>query len=99
VRLIEAGGYGRCVDCRQSILASRLHACPFAVRCRACQEAVERQADAPRRPPVAPSTSRWSPREPEPRLRRGLMGGRGELAVVTKRPGEPRVRRPLERRP
>jgi DnaK suppressor protein len=41
LRLLKAGSYGRCIDCGQPILASRLFAHPFAVRCRTCQEAVE----------------------------------------------------------
>ena len=44
LHLLEAGGYGRCVDCREPILASRLHARPFAVRCRTCQEELEGDA-------------------------------------------------------
>jgi DnaK suppressor protein len=44
LHLLEAGGYGHCVDCREPILASRLHARPFAVRCRTCQEELEGDA-------------------------------------------------------
>jgi len=40
--LLESGSYGRCVDCAEPILASRLLARPFAVRCRNCQETLEK---------------------------------------------------------
>jgi len=51
LELLEAGAYGRCVDCDQPILASRLHARPFALRCGTCQKALE---GAPSRPDWAP---------------------------------------------
>lgn len=44
LHLLEAGGYGRCVDCDEPIPSSRLHARPFAVRCRTCQEELEGDA-------------------------------------------------------
>jgi DnaK suppressor protein len=35
---LEAGVYGVCVDCRETISQARLTALPFAQRCRACEE-------------------------------------------------------------
>jgi RNA polymerase-binding protein DksA len=40
--LLESGTYGRCVECEEPILPSRLLARPFAVRCRDCQDALEK---------------------------------------------------------
>jgi DnaK suppressor protein len=34
---LDAGQYGRCVDCDGGIPKRRLRALPFAVRCRACE--------------------------------------------------------------
>ena len=98
VHLMEAGAYGRCIDCRESIVASRLLARPFAVRCRACQEAVEGRARGAF-PAFAPSTLQWEERrDATPRLRRGLRGRRGEWPVAES--GSPaRQRRPSGRRP
>lgn len=39
---IDAGRYGRCSDCGQSIDAARLQAQPAAQRCTICQRALER---------------------------------------------------------
>ena len=39
---IEAGKYGRCSDCSRWIRPARLQVQPFAVRCRACQEKLEK---------------------------------------------------------
>ncbi|MGD9081712.1 MAG: TraR/DksA C4-type zinc finger protein [Desulfobacterales bacterium] len=39
---IEAGKYGRCRDCSRWIRPARLQVQPFAVRCRACQEKLEK---------------------------------------------------------
>jgi DnaK suppressor protein len=39
---LDAGEYGICVDCGTDIPVARLHAQPFAARCIACQERVER---------------------------------------------------------
>jgi len=67
LRLLEAGDYGRCVDCGEPILPSRLLARPFAVRCRACQEALEEGLRAPR--PTAgltPTSSPWALLAPAP---------------------------------
>ncbi len=61
LRRIETGGYGRCVDCGEPILASRLSARPFAVRCRDCQEALEAEDHGPRPTPAfAPARSSWA---------------------------------------
>ncbi|HSD65661.1 MAG TPA: TraR/DksA family transcriptional regulator [Vicinamibacteria bacterium] len=71
---LEAGSFGRCVDCDQPIVASRLLARPFAVRCRACQEALEVNEghDPSRSAALAPSNGdgatdglgRWPGRAP-----------------------------------
>ncbi len=62
LRLLEEGTYGRCVDCDEPIRASRLHARPFAVRCRDCQEVLEGDGHEPRRAgAIAPSRSDWTP--------------------------------------
>jgi RNA polymerase-binding transcription factor DksA len=39
---LEAGDYGTCVDCGETIPAPRLQAQPFAIRCIGCQERRER---------------------------------------------------------
>ena len=41
VRRVDEGTYGYCVDCGDVIPSSRLHALPFAVRCRDCEETRE----------------------------------------------------------
>lgn len=41
LKRIEAGTYGRCIDCGVEIPAARLHAAPEASRCIACQEKTE----------------------------------------------------------
>ena len=38
---LEEGEYGTCHECGAEIPDKRLRALPFAIRCRACQEAVE----------------------------------------------------------
>jgi DnaK suppressor protein len=43
---LEAGGYGNCVDCGESIAPARLQAQPAAARCTACQTARERRPGA-----------------------------------------------------
>ncbi len=55
--LLESGTYGRCVDCDGPILPPRLLARPFAVRCRSCQEALEKSNghDTPRCAPMTPT--------------------------------------------
>ncbi|HIE32825.1 MAG TPA: hypothetical protein EYP81_02080 [Thermodesulfobacteriaceae bacterium] len=35
---LEAGHYGRCIDCGRWIRLKRLETIPWAKRCRACQE-------------------------------------------------------------
>ena len=52
---IESGDYGRCADCGQPIPAARLRALPFALRCLACQERFEGEADATARRRAAPA--------------------------------------------
>jgi DnaK suppressor protein len=65
LRLLEEGAYGRCVDCDETILASRLHARPFATRCRDCQEVLEGDGHEPRRAGgIAPSRPDWTPFAP-----------------------------------
>jgi RNA polymerase-binding transcription factor DksA len=39
---IQAGTYGACANCGKRIDAERLEAIPYAIRCRACAEAVTR---------------------------------------------------------
>lgn len=43
LRLLRAGRYGICAECEEPIPAERLRALPFAVRCRPCQERIERR--------------------------------------------------------
>ena len=38
---LEHGNYGYCFDCGEEIAEKRLHALPFAVRCKDCEEARE----------------------------------------------------------
>lgn len=38
---LEQGDYGNCFDCGEEIAEKRLRALPFAVRCKACEEARE----------------------------------------------------------
>ena len=38
---LEQGDYGYCFDCGEEIAEKRLHALPFAVRCKDCEEARE----------------------------------------------------------
>jgi DnaK suppressor protein len=38
---IGEGTYGECFECGEKITEARLKALPFAVRCRACEEARE----------------------------------------------------------
>jgi len=52
LRRVATGQYGRCAECGQHIALARLRALPFAVRCLACQERMEREG-AGRRTPVA----------------------------------------------
>ena len=42
VQLLNEGRYGHCVDCRMDIPPARLLVLPFAIRCLACQERLER---------------------------------------------------------
>jgi DnaK suppressor protein len=37
LRRIDAGDYGRCLDCERWIRPARLEMMPYAVRCRDCQ--------------------------------------------------------------
>ena len=41
VRHFDEGTHGYCVDCGEVIASSRLHAMPFAVRCRDCEDTRE----------------------------------------------------------
>jgi DnaK suppressor protein len=42
IQRIEKGKYGRCQDCSRWISPARLQVQPFAVRCRSCQEKLEK---------------------------------------------------------
>jgi DnaK suppressor protein len=44
LRRLDAGTYGRCVDCGKELLAQRLEAKPEAARCMSCQEKAEAAA-------------------------------------------------------
>ena len=46
---LDAGTYGRCVECDEEILERRLRALPFAVRCTACEESREQREARERR--------------------------------------------------
>ena len=41
LRRLDEGTYGDCFDCGGEIATARLHALPFAVRCKDCEEARE----------------------------------------------------------
>jgi RNA polymerase-binding protein DksA len=61
LQLLEAGAYGRCVDCDEDIQAARLQARPFAIRCGTCQKALEGNGHEPRRAAaLAPSRPDWA---------------------------------------
>jgi DnaK suppressor protein len=61
LQLLESGTYGLCVDCDERIVASRLLARPFAVRCRTCQEAVETDGREPSATAaLTPSREDWA---------------------------------------
>ena len=38
---LEQGTYGNCIECASDIAHERLHALPFAIRCRDCEETRE----------------------------------------------------------
>lgn len=44
IERLDRGSYGRCVRCDRRIAEVRLRAMPFAVRCRDCETADEREA-------------------------------------------------------
>jgi DnaK suppressor protein len=84
LHLLESGTYGRCIDCDEAILPSRLLARPFAVRCRDCQESFEKTNgngnghDTSRSAPIVPTredlalggSSYWPRVSSGPKLRR-----------------------------
>ena len=43
LRRVDAGTYGRCVECEDAIAFERLRALPFALRCTACEQSRERR--------------------------------------------------------
>ena len=43
IRMFDEGGYGVCLECSEAIGSARLHAMPFAVRCRDCQQSRENE--------------------------------------------------------
>jgi DnaK suppressor protein len=48
LRRLEEGTYGDCFECGDEIVAARLRALPFAVRCKDCEEARETAAQRDR---------------------------------------------------
>ena len=42
LRRVDAGTYGRCVECEEPIAFERLRALPFALRCTSCEQSRER---------------------------------------------------------
>lgn len=46
IKMIDAGTYGRCIDCEQPISEKRLESFPNATRCLICQEVVEERKQA-----------------------------------------------------
>ena len=38
---LDEGAYGYCLECGEEIPERRLHALPFAIRCKDCEEALE----------------------------------------------------------
>jgi DnaK suppressor protein len=47
LRRMDAGAFGICVDCEENINAKRLAAVPWATYCIVCQEAADREQEAP----------------------------------------------------
>ena len=56
---LRTGDYGFCLACGEEISEKRLRALPFAVRCRACEEAQE-GAQVPRSREFTPRLSNWA---------------------------------------
>lgn len=77
LELLESGSYGRCVDCDQPILASRLQVRPFAVRCGDCQEALEGDGHEPGR------TATLAPSRPDRALFESVPWPGGRSAPTT----------------
>jgi DnaK suppressor protein len=46
LRRIDRGVFGTCVECEEDISPKRLVALPWAARCIACQERMDREGDA-----------------------------------------------------
>ena len=46
IERIENGQYGVCIDCGDWITPARLEALPYALRCKECQEKVEKLGEA-----------------------------------------------------
>ena len=46
LRRVDAGTFGSCIDCEEEINPKRLAAVPWAARCIACQERVDREGPA-----------------------------------------------------
>ena len=51
---LDAGEYGVCRTCAGQIAERRLRALPFAVRCRACEDRLERESARVKRPQYGP---------------------------------------------
>src|SRR5262249_58908151 len=54
---LEQGDYGYCYDCGEEIGEKRLHALPFAVRCKDCEEQRENAAQRERQQAARRGTS------------------------------------------
>ena len=50
---LAAGAYGDCAECEEAIPEARLRAMPFAIRCRACEEAEEEKIGRSRKAAAA----------------------------------------------
>lgn len=52
--------YGNCYECEGEIAEGRLRALPFALRCKACEEERERQAEKKRQEAARRGATSWS---------------------------------------
>ena len=47
LRRVQAGSFGTCLDCEETISPKRLAAVPWAARCIQCQETADREGQEP----------------------------------------------------